>query len=385
MFAGLIFARDEADGALVATLPFAGATVIEVQARRLVAAGASRVFVTAGRVTPALIAAIDRLGSRRIAIELARRPAELSEKLRPDEPVLAVGDGVVVSEAVLRTIAHESAPVLLSVAQAPAGTALERIDPQDHWAGVALIDAALLKETVTTLGDWDLQSTLLRRTAQAGAVRRYLSPDASAADHLLIAGREDAARGDALRMAALADGEGQMSERLITAWIARPLIEMMEARKVVPWALEVAAGIAGFAGLASATLGWVTPGMGLALLAVLLVAVIRVRALHGFDEARAAIAGWIADGVALTAIPALALGVFASGGPTSYTLVATTLALLAIGRRAFAERLRWAPAPATVVGILFAASLLAMPRVGLALVAIHAAAALAVAVERLRR
>jgi hypothetical protein len=66
-------------------------------------------------------------------------------------------------------------------------------------------------------------------------------------------------------------------------------------------------------------------------------------------------------------------------------LSVATLAMLVLGRRAFADRLAWAPAPATVTAILFAGSLLAMPRMGLAIVAIHATAALAVAIERLRR
>lgn len=388
MFAGLIFARDEAadlQGALVATLPFAGGTVVETQARRLAGAGASRIFVVAGRVTPALTLAIDRLAVRGIATDLIRRPAELGEKILPGLPVMIIADGIVADNAVLRSIAHETAPALLAVADAPAGTPLERIDPNDHWAGVALIDAALLEETVAALGDWDLQSTLLRRTAQAGAVRRYLSPDASASDHVLIATRADAARGDALRMAALADGEGQVTQRLITGWVARPLIQQMEARHAPPWALDAAAGVSGIGGLGLAVFGWVTAGMGLALVSVLLIAAMRVRALHRFDEARARIDAWIADGVALAAIPALALGVFAAGGPTSYTLTAATLAMLVLGRRAFAERLPWAPAPATVTAILFAGSLLAMPRIGLALVALHATAALAVAIERLRR
>lgn len=388
MFAGLIFARDEAadaQGALIATLPFAGATVVETQARRLAAAGASRIFVVAGRVTPALTLAIDSLAGRRITAELVRKPAELGEKILPGQPVMIIADGIVADNAVLRSIAHETAPVLLAVADAPAETPLERIDPRDHWAGVALIDAALLEETVATLGDWDLQSTLLRRTAQAGAVRRYLSPDASAADHMLIATRADAARGDAQRMAALADGEGQVAQRLVTGWIARPLVQMMEARRTPPWVLDAVAVVAGISGLGLAVFGWVTAGMGLVLISVLLLATMRVRALHRFDEARATIDARLADGVALAAIPALALGVFAAGGPTSYTLVAATLTTLVLGRRAFADRLAWAPTPATVAAILFAGSLLAMPRGGLALVALHATAALALAIERLRR
>jgi hypothetical protein len=47
----------------------------------------------------------------------------------------------------------------------------ERIDAESRWGGVALIDSQLLGSTAAMLGDWDLQSTLLRRTLQEGAIR----------------------------------------------------------------------------------------------------------------------------------------------------------------------------------------------------------------------
>ena len=49
--------------------------------------------------------------------------------------------------------------------------AYERIDAGSRWAGVAMVDANLLGSTAAMLGDWDLQSTLLRRAIQEGAVR----------------------------------------------------------------------------------------------------------------------------------------------------------------------------------------------------------------------
>ena len=55
--------------------------------------------------------------------------------------------------------------------------AFERIDGEARWAGVALVDAKTLGSTATMLGDWDLQSTLLRRTLQEGALRLPVAPD----------------------------------------------------------------------------------------------------------------------------------------------------------------------------------------------------------------
>ena len=45
----------------------------------------------------------------------------------------------------------------------------ERIDDTSRWAGAALVEAHTLGSTAAMLGDWDLQSTLLRRTVQSGA------------------------------------------------------------------------------------------------------------------------------------------------------------------------------------------------------------------------
>jgi hypothetical protein len=46
----------------------------------------------------------------------------------------------------------------------------ERIDGDHRWAGLALVDGQTLATTAAMLGDWDLLSTLLRRTIQAGAL-----------------------------------------------------------------------------------------------------------------------------------------------------------------------------------------------------------------------
>jgi len=53
-------------------------------------------------------------------------------------------------------------------------------------AGVALVDAHLLGSTAAILGDWDLQSTLLRRMLQEGALRIPVGEDGAEA----IVGRQ---------------------------------------------------------------------------------------------------------------------------------------------------------------------------------------------------
>ena len=94
---------------------------------------------------------------------------------------------------------------MLTVPDGGYGELYERIDADSRWAGLAAIDGALLRETAGMLRDWDLQSTLLRRTLQAGA--GHVAADGAAA--VAILDRE--ADLDALerRIIAGADGAGR--------------------------------------------------------------------------------------------------------------------------------------------------------------------------------
>ena len=65
MIAGLLFAREDAvdrPEMLAATLPFSGGTLIEYQARLLLAAGAAQIIVVVARTTPELVGAQGNAG-----------------------------------------------------------------------------------------------------------------------------------------------------------------------------------------------------------------------------------------------------------------------------------------------------------------------------------
>lgn len=104
MLAGLIFATEDADdrpGTLAATLPFGGLTLIEFQARLLVAAGASQIVLVIARLTPELLGAINRIGRRGASVDAVRTAAEAMEKLHPLSRVLVVADGVMTTGEVV--------------------------------------------------------------------------------------------------------------------------------------------------------------------------------------------------------------------------------------------------------------------------------------------
>ena len=59
--------------------------------------------------------------------------------------------------------------LVLTVPDDEAHEDFERVDGASRWSGVALVEGRMLGATAAMLGDWDLPSTLLRRSLQAGA------------------------------------------------------------------------------------------------------------------------------------------------------------------------------------------------------------------------
>lgn len=170
--AALIAAYHESGepGHLRATLPLAGRTVIERQARLAAAAGAAPVIVVVERMPAALSAAIERLRRDHIPVQIVRSAEEAAEAVDAYDHILLIGDGAIAGRSQLARLAEVEGAAVLTVPDGSHGELYERIDAGSRWAGVAAIDGAMLRETAGMLRDWDLQSTLLRRTLQAGAM-----------------------------------------------------------------------------------------------------------------------------------------------------------------------------------------------------------------------
>jgi hypothetical protein len=170
--AALISAYCEAaapDAGLRATLPLAGRTVVERQARLAASAGASPIVLVVERVPPELLAAVDRLRSEGVIVTLARDVAEAAEAVHPEDRLLMLADGFIGDEALIRRLLAVGDNSLLTVPDLGIDERFERIDAHSRWAGLALITGHMLKATAPILQDWDLQSTLLRRAVQGGA------------------------------------------------------------------------------------------------------------------------------------------------------------------------------------------------------------------------
>jgi len=168
----LIGAYQEDDsGGLRALLPLAGRTLLEYQVRCASSVGAAPIVVVVERVPQALQDAFERLRLDGIGVFPVSDVHEAVSRFEAGSMILLIGDGIVPPVELIARLADESEPVVATLRDDDAHQAYERIDAEVRWAGVALVEAGLLGSTAAMLGDWDLQSTLLRRTLQNGALR----------------------------------------------------------------------------------------------------------------------------------------------------------------------------------------------------------------------
>ena len=168
-----------------ALLPLAGRTLLEYQVRCAAAAGTAPIVVVVERVPQALQDAFERLRLDGIGVFPVSDVHEAVSRFEAGSMILVIGDGIAPPADLVTTIGEEPEPALATVPDDEAHEMFERIDSESRWAGVALVDSQTLGSTAAILGDWDLQSTLLRRAMQDGAVRWPVGGD-NGAEPLLV-------------------------------------------------------------------------------------------------------------------------------------------------------------------------------------------------------
>ena len=332
----LIGAYQEDDsGGLRALLPLAGRTLLEYQVRCASAAGAAPIVVIVERVPQALQDAFERLRLDGVGVFAVSDISEAVTRFEAGSMILLVGDGVAPPAELVAAMAAEPEPAVAVVPDDEAHAMFERIDGESRWAGVAAVDAHLLGSTAAILGDWDLQSTLLRRTLQEGAIRVPVSD----------------AGGDPL-LAETPDDLHDFQRRLLVGsrgvrpdWVSRFLLppveefateHLMETAVRPLWLMWGALGLT-LAGAFSFTRGWLAAGLVLLLLSMPLdlianrLASLRLRPLPVKLLSRLAL--WPASGLAL-----LALGWWEMRGGHGWGALMSSAATAAFAEAARLER-----------------------------------------------
>jgi hypothetical protein len=334
--AALIAAYHEADepgGRLRATLPLGGRTLVERQVRLAAGAGAAPIVLAVERVPSDLLAAVDRLRAQGLEVIVARSALDAADAIEPDARLLLVADGLLASTVHLDRLLGLDGLSLLTVPDTRVDDRFERIDAHSRWAGLALLDGALLHRTAEKLSDWDLQSTLLRRAVQSGA-RQVAVRGEEVDEQITVAERGDDLEGAEERLAA---GAAARRNDWVSAYLFGPVEALaaaaLVAQPVTPGGIRLGSALLAFLGI----LSFVEHGLGLGLVMILLATLAegvgeRLASLRLQDDDEASWWGYLLPGMAGAALLALGFTLAPTRGWGCIALAATTLAFV-VARR----------------------------------------------------
>lgn len=390
MLAGLIFATADANDRpdqLAATLPFGGATLLEFQARLLIAAGAAQLLVVVARLTPELIGAVNRITRRGLSVDIVRTAAEAEDKLHPLARVLVVADGLVTAEPVIELLSGEGGDTLLVTTDEHALPGLERVGVNAIWAGLARVEVQRIADVAAMPRDYDFQSALLRVAAQSGAAQLALPLGAVRAGHGV---EHDAARlrdrNDAV-LAGHVSNRISWVERRIVAPVVRRLLPIIMARRISSALIGGGAAAVLAAGLGLIGWGWPVAGWPLLLVALLGLSCGAVLSWMRDDQRFAQVQRAAVGAGAAAAVLLLGLSISRAEGTATAIVVALMLVIAAaLVERGASDAIRqgWWSKPVAFPVVLLPFVLLAMPLTGLSLAAGYAALSLAAVIEALR-
>ncbi len=338
--------QEDDEGGLRALLPLSGRTLLEYQVRCASASGAAPIVVVVERVPQALQDAFERLRLDGIGVFPVSDVQEAVSRFEAGATILMVGDGIAPSSYLVARMVEEPEPTVITVPDDELHGAFERIDAQSRWAGLAIVDARLLGSTAAMLGDWDLQSTLLRRAIQDGAVRQTAEGD----DEPLLVG-------SASDLGAFQRKLLRLSRSGRTDWVSRfvlPPVEefvterLMETAARPLWLIWAALGLT-LGGAFCFIRGWLGAGLVLLIVSMPLdivanrLAILRLRPLSAKLVSWRAL--WAAGGLAL-----LSLGWWEMRNVSGWGAIVSALAA---GAFAEAARLEKAGFPADADPWLF--------------------------------
>lgn len=301
----LIAAYQEDDrGSLRALLPMAGRSLLDYQVRCAAAAGASPITILVDRIPAALDAVLNGLQQDGLPVITVGDAGEAANRFEPGEPILLIADGLAPPPELLASLAEDGEPVIVTVADDDDHLQFERIDAVSRWSGIAIVDARTLGATAAMLGDWDLQSTLLRRSLQDGARILPLAPGAG--EPLLATGGGDLAALERHLIVASRGVRNDWASRFMLPLVEEFATEKLLETRVRPKALLLLALALAVAATAAIASGWLLSGLILLVLSTPLgliarrLAILRLQPMPARSLVRRLL--WPAAGLALVTL-----------------------------------------------------------------------------------
>ncbi|WP_066796028.1 hypothetical protein [Sphingomonas soli] len=388
MFAGLIFAVEEATdrpGTLVATLPFGGMTLLEYQVRLLVGAGAEKILIAVGKMTPQLLTSVNRATKKHPMVEVVRSAEEAAEKFDHRARVLVIADGLVTTDPVMDRMAAEGGEALLVTDDADSPAAIERLDMRDSWAGIARISVEQLGQIAQMPEDYDFQSALLRIAAQSSAEHVPLSASWLRGGHSVERSAEGLAARNTGLLAVLTERRVDWADRWVFTRIARAVLPELVGRNIGGWVLMVAAGLLSLLSLTAVAMEWEGAGLVGSLVAAATLATGSAMAALRGEEARGRALEW----AILVLFGAVVLLCGWVGHARLFSWTPMVCGAFGLGAQVLIERVqvrhrRWWASPSAHLLLLTPFALAGFTEYGIAAIAVYAFVTLAAAVEATR-
>lgn len=296
--------QEDEHGGLRALFPLAGRTLVEYQARCAAAVGAAPIVVMVERIPAALNEAFERLRAEGIAVVPVSDGVEAASRFEAGALILQIADGLAPDMPLLARLADHAEPAIAILPDDDAHQQFERVDGASRWAGVAIVDSHALGSTAAMLGDWDLQSTLFRRTVQSGA-RRVVAGEAGAGAFLALT-PDDLADFERRLLVATRGERRDWASRYVLPIIEEFATERLMESRVRPQWLVAAGLLLTFAAAFCFSRGWLWPALGLLVVSTPLdlvgarLASLRLQPLSSGQLARRLL--WPAAGLALLAL-----------------------------------------------------------------------------------
>jgi hypothetical protein len=230
--------------------------------------------------------------------------AEAASRFEAGEMILLVADGLAPPPELLSSLAEEEEPVIVTVPDDDSHERFERIDGISRWSGVAIVDAQTLGATAAMLGDWDLQSTLLRRSLQGGARMAPLAPGVG--EPLLAESAADLAALERHLLVASRGSRRDWASRYVLPVIEEFATEKLVERRIRPESLVQLALLLTLGGAIAFASGWLRTGLVLLVVSTPLdliarrLAALRLKPMSARSLARRLL--WPAAGLALVAL-----------------------------------------------------------------------------------
>jgi hypothetical protein len=306
MAAGALIGAYQQDetGSLRALLPLSGRTLLEYQARCAAAAGAVPIVIIVEEIPAALNQALDRLAKERIPVIAVLDAGDAANRFGAGEMALLIGDGIVPPPDLLARVTEQQEPVIVTVPDDSDHQEFERIDAESRWAGIALVNAQALGATAAMLGEWDLQSTLLRRMLQSGARLEPIEP--GSAEPILADSVEHLSAVDRQLIASSRGNRNDWASRFLLPLVEEAATESLSKTTIAPMRLVEAALLLTAAAAIAFFEGWRWLGLGLLIASTPLdliggrLAALRLQPLSA--RSRTASLLWPAAGAALVAL-----------------------------------------------------------------------------------